>query len=68
MSWSKIMFYAGILLIALSQLLPSLKYLGLGKLPGDIFFQTKNTTFYFPWVSCIVISIAFSAASLWLRK
>ena len=68
MSWSKIMLYLGILLIVLSQLTPFLMYLGLGKLPGDIFFQTKNVTVYFPWISCLVVSIIFSAVSHWLRK
>ena len=32
----------------------------LGRLPGDIAYQGKNTTFYFPIVTCVVLSIAFS--------
>lgn len=30
---------------------------GLGKLPGDIFIQKGNFTFFFPIVSSIIISI-----------
>lgn len=38
---------------------------GIGKLPGDILIERKNFTFYFPIVTCIVISILFSLVS-WL--
>jgi len=29
----------------------------LGRLPGDIVYRGKNTTFYFPVVTCIVLSV-----------
>jgi len=32
----------------------------LGRLPGDIVHQGKNTTFYFPIVSCVVLSVGLS--------
>lgn len=28
----------------------------LGHLPGDIVIKKENFTFYFPWVTCLVIS------------
>jgi hypothetical protein len=28
----------------------------LGKLPGDIRIERGNTRFYFPWVTCLVLS------------
>ena len=31
-----------------------------GNLPGDIHVEGKHGSFYFPWVSCIVISIVLS--------
>jgi formate hydrogenlyase subunit 3/multisubunit Na+/H+ antiporter MnhD subunit len=37
----------------------------LGRLPGDIAYQGKNTTFYFPIVTCLILSAAFSFV-LWL--
>ena len=39
--------------------------LPLGRLPGDIVYRGKNTTFYFPLVTCIVISLLFSLI-MWL--
>ena len=32
----------------------------LGKLPGDIRIERGNSTFYFPIVTCIIISIVLS--------
>ena len=37
----------------------------LGRLPGDIVHKGQNTTFYFPIVTCIVLSVGISAV-LWL--
>ena len=43
------------------------KYLQLGKLPGDIVIEKGNTRFYFPLVTCIVISIVLSLLSYLFR-
>jgi len=32
----------------------------LGRLPGDILYQGRNTTFYFPIVTCLVVSLALT--------
>lgn len=32
----------------------------IGRLPGDIMFKKGNTTFFFPIVTCIIISLALS--------
>ena len=34
--------------------------LPLGRLPGDILYRGKNTTFYFPLASSILISVVLS--------
>ena len=39
--------------------------LPLGRLPGDIVYRGKNTVFYFPIVTCILISAVLSLI-LWL--
>jgi hypothetical protein len=39
----------------------------LGKLPGDIVHRTQHTTFYFPIVTCLVLSAALSLL-FWLIK
>jgi DUF2905 family protein len=33
----------------------------LGRLPGDILYRGKNTTFYFPLATSIVVSVVLSA-------
>ena len=35
--------------------------LPLGRLPGDILYRGKNTTFYFPLATSIVVSVVLSA-------
>jgi len=37
----------------------------LGKLPGDISYKSDHTSFYFPIVTCLVLSAALSLI-LWL--
>jgi len=32
----------------------------LGRLPGDIAYQGKNTSFYFPVVTCILLSVVLT--------
>jgi hypothetical protein len=34
--------------------------LPLGRLPGDILYKGKNSTFYFPLATCILLSIVVS--------
>jgi hypothetical protein len=33
---------------------------GIGQLPGDISIKKGNTTFYFPVVTCLVLSVVLS--------
>lgn len=40
----------------------------LGRLPGDIYVQGKNSSFYFPLATCIVLSILFSLVMWIVRK
>jgi hypothetical protein len=39
----------------------------LGRLPGDIVIERQNSRFYFPIVTCIVISIVLSLV-MWLIR
>ncbi len=39
--------------------------LPIGRLPGDIVYRGKNTNFYFPIVTCIVLSLLLSFI-LWI--
>ena len=40
----------------------------LGRLPGDISYAKGNTRFYFPVVTCLVLSILFSILMALLRR
>jgi hypothetical protein len=53
---------AGIVLIVVGAILFGLARLNipLGRLPGDIRIEGENGSFYFPIVTCILISIVIS--------
>ena len=55
----------GVVLIVVGLLWPVLQRMGLGRLPGDIAWQGKNGSFYFPIVSCIVLSLVLTLG-MWL--
>ena len=56
----KILIIVGIIIIALGLLYPYLKKIGLGQLPGDIIYKSDNSTFFFPIVTCIIISVVLT--------
>jgi hypothetical protein len=39
----------------------------IGRLPGDIHIQGKNSTFYFPLMTCIVVSLLISLV-MWIAR
>ena len=45
-----------------------LKDIGLGRLPGDIVIKKENSSFYFPIVTCIVVSVVVSLILMFFRK
>ena len=53
----KILIIIGIILLIIGLFYPYIKKLGLGQLPGDILFKTGNSTFFFPVMTCLIISI-----------
>ena len=57
----KLLITLGLGIAAIGVLYPYLRQLGLGQLPGDIILKGENSTFYFPIVSCIAISLLVSA-------
>jgi|TARA_B100000123_G_scaffold176565_1_gene131240 hypothetical protein len=56
----KILIIIGIIILALGLLYPFLKKIGLGQLPGDIIYKSDNSTFFFPIVTCIIISVVLT--------
>lgn len=56
----KLLIIAGIVLIGLGVLFTLGAKFGIGRLPGDIFIQKGNYSFYFPIVSSIVLSLVLT--------
>ena len=50
----------GLVLALIGLLWPLLSKLGLGRLPGDIVIERGNFRFYFPIVTCLIVSIVLS--------
>ena len=42
--------------------------LPLGRLPGDVVFRRGSFTFYFPIVTCIVLSLLLTLLLMFLRR
>jgi hypothetical protein len=55
------------LLIAFAGLLVMLG-VPIGRLPGDVSFRRGNTTFYFPIVTSIVVSVLLTLLLAFLRR
>ena len=55
----------GLVILIAGIMWPILSRIGLGRLPGDIMFQRGGATFYFPLVTCILISVVLSVL-FWL--
>ncbi len=62
---ARFLIITGLILLVAGLLWPLLTRLGLGRLPGDIVVTRGNTTFYFPIMTSIILSIVLSAV-LWL--
>lgn len=61
----KMLMIVGAVLVVLGFLMSFIK---LGKLPGDIVIKKENTTFYFPIVTCIVVSVILSGIMFIIGK
>jgi hypothetical protein len=58
----------GIALVVLGLAWPWLSRLGLGRLPGDLRIQGEHGGFYFPIVTCLIISLLLSLVLWFLRR
>ncbi|NLI69237.1 MAG: DUF2905 domain-containing protein [Firmicutes bacterium] len=56
----KMLLVVGVLIVLMGLIFIFLGRLGLGRLPGDIIVEKGNFVFYFPLVTCVVISIILS--------
>ncbi len=56
----KMILTLGLIMVLVGGGLLLIGKLGLGKLPGDIFFQRGNTTFYFPLATSLIVSLVLT--------
>ena len=59
-SLGKIIVMMGILLIVVGAILVLGSKLGVGRLPGDIYYKKENFTLYFPVMTSILVSIVLT--------
>jgi hypothetical protein len=62
----KILIVVGVLIAGIGLLIQ----LGvpIGRLPGDVMIRRGQSTFYFPIVTCIILSVLLSLVGLLLRR
>jgi len=58
----------GIALVLLGVAWPWVAKLGLGRLPGDIRIESEGGGFYFPIVTCLIISVVLSLVLWFFRR
>ncbi|HEY6601927.1 MAG TPA: DUF2905 domain-containing protein [Xanthobacteraceae bacterium] len=64
---ARFLIVLGLVILVVGLLWPYLSKLGLGRLPGDIVIERENTTFYFPLVTCLLLSVVLSLV-FWLAN
>ena len=76
----KLLIIIGLLFIVIGLLYPFFRDIGFGNkffytkpplstiLPGDIVIKKENSSFYFPIVTCIVVSVVISLILIFLKK
>ena len=64
----KTLIIIGILFILVGLLYPFLRDIGLGRLPGDIVIKKEDSSFYFPIVTCIIVSVVVSLILMFFKK
>ena len=62
---SRTLIILGLAIAVIGLLWPWIGRIGLGRLPGDIFIQRDNFTFYAPITTGILVSVVLSLV-LWL--
>jgi hypothetical protein len=64
---SRTLIILGLVLLAAGLLWPVIGKLGLGRLPGDIYIERPNFSFYFPLMTSLLVSVVLSVI-LWLAN
>ena len=65
----KLLIIFGALLVGVGVLLTLAgKIPWLGRLPGDIYYKSDHVTFYFPIVTCLLVSVVLSLLFYLFRR
>ena len=67
-SAGRLLMIAGVVLFLLGALLASGVRIPLGRLPGDIVVERPGGAFYFPIVTCLLVSLLLSFIAWLLRR
>jgi len=67
MPLGRLLITVGLILVA-AGLVVTYAPFRLGRLPGDIYIHGKNSSFYFPLTTCILLSVLLSLVMWLLRK
>ena len=57
---ARFLIVLGLAILVIGLLWPYLSRIGLGGLPGDIVIERENMTFYFPLMTCLLLSVLLS--------
>lgn len=70
MGLGRMLITAGVVLIVLGVVvtLGSRLPIRLGHLPGDISYRGRNTSFYFPVVTCLLLSVILSVVMWFINR
>ncbi len=70
MHLARLLIVTGLILVALGVAAFAIaKFnLPLGRLPGDIVWRGKNSVIYFPWVTCLLLSLLGTLLFALLRR
>ena len=63
---AKVLIILGVILVAAGLAMKA--GLPLGRLPGDLVVRSGNSTFYFPIVTCLLVSVLLSVLMWLLRR
>jgi Protein of unknown function (DUF2905) len=57
---ARFLIVLGLAILVIGLLWPYLSQIGLGRLPGDIVIERERMTFYFPLMTCLLLSVLLS--------
>jgi hypothetical protein len=64
----RVLIIVGAVLLLAGLAWPWLSSLGLGRLPGDVRIETAHGVFYFPIMTCAIISVVISLVIWFIRR